>query len=416
MIDRLKEKAVFAEKVGHGGLETEYKPTSKDDLLGISLLEMQSNLLKVHQEEEKRNWASKGVTLFGDIMRSRENLELMCNKFITNLVKFLNANQAALFLAENDHDDINLKLVASYAYGRKKYLELSLKPGEGLIGECYLEKQTIFLKDVPKDYLKISSGLGEATPKNVIIVPLKTNVSVEGVLELVSFKIFESYQIAFIEKVCEDFASIILSVKNNDKTKFLLDQSQSQAELLRAQEEEMRQNMEELETSQEELQSKSMANNQTMSVFNRSNMAYVEFDLNQKVTNANSVFINLMEYGSEQEIIGTEHCDFMPIEEIESKKYKLFWENLQNGIDQKDKVKRKTKKGNEVYIDASYLTIKNSKNEVVKVIQISSNVTRMHKQLSDLFIKSLQKNQLIFELQAKMDDIESKNRLENKAV
>jgi GAF domain-containing protein len=128
--------------------------------------------------------------------------------------------------------------------------------GEGLVGQCYLERDIIFMTNIPKEYINITSGLGEATPNCLLIVPLIVNDKINGVMELASFKKFQEHEVEFIKKLAENIASIIDNAKVSEQTKSLLVQSIQQSEMMRAQEEEMRQNMEELVATQEEIQRK----------------------------------------------------------------------------------------------------------------------------------------------------------------
>ena len=209
-------------------------------------------------EDKKREWANNGLAKFADILRTQQDdLQKSYDSIISYLVKYLEANQAGLFIVEKTDDTKYIELKSSYAYDRKKYLTKRIEIGEGLIGQCYLEKDIIYLTEVPQNYITITSGIGAATPRAVLLVPLILNDEVFGIIELASFKIFEKYEIDFLIRAGENTAATISNLKTNDRTKMLLEESQQQSEEMRAQEEEMRQNMEEMQATQEELSRKS---------------------------------------------------------------------------------------------------------------------------------------------------------------
>ena len=116
-----------------------------------------------------------------------------------------------------------------------------------------LEKDMIYMTDVPDGFVHITSGLGKANPTAILITPLMINEKIEGVIELASFHEFEAYKIEFIKKLSENIASTISNVNTNNRTRKLLEESQDMTEQLRQQEEELRQNTEELHVSQENL-------------------------------------------------------------------------------------------------------------------------------------------------------------------
>jgi methyl-accepting chemotaxis protein len=253
----LKQTSTFAEEVGKGNFEATFTPLSKADSLGNALIQMSNNLKIASEEDKKRSWATEGLARFAEILRLQTDLNKLAENIIAGLVKYLNINQGSLFILNdtNEHN-LYLEMIACYAYDKKKYLEKTVQLGEGLIGQAFLEQESVYRTDIPQNYINITSGLGDATPACILIVPLKINGKVEGMIELASFTLLESYQIAFVEKLSENIASSISTVKINLVTRRLLEESQQQAEEMRSQEEEMRQNMEELVATQEEMHRK----------------------------------------------------------------------------------------------------------------------------------------------------------------
>ena len=219
--------------------------------------ELKENLKKIEaaqEEEKKRQWASEGLAQSIKIMRDHAEMQELYDDLVSFTVKYVGANQAGLFVINEDNqDDMFLELVSSYAYDRKKYIEKKVNIGEGLLGQTYLEGQYVFLKEIPEGYINITSGLGKANPRSLLIMPVKVNEKTLGLIELASFNEFEDYQIQFLETLGENIASTIDSTRNTVRMQRLLEDSQQQAEEMRAQEEEMRQNQEELQATQEEL-------------------------------------------------------------------------------------------------------------------------------------------------------------------
>jgi nitrate/nitrite-specific signal transduction histidine kinase len=252
--ENMNAATTFAKNVGEGKLDTQVQVFNGKGDLSQSLYAMRSNLKKLAEEDEKRNWTTEGLAKFSDILRANVDLKTFNENVLTNVVKYTKSNQGSLFLVnDTDKNNIYLELSACYAYNRKKFLAKQIKPGEGLVGQAYLEQETIFMKDLPENYISITSGLGGANPSSLLIVPLKVNDEIIGIVEIASFQEYQSHEISFVEKLGENIASTIAGVKINERTQNLLQASQQQAEELKAQEEEMRQNMEEMTATQEEM-------------------------------------------------------------------------------------------------------------------------------------------------------------------
>ena len=263
LLIQLSDAAEFVRQVAKGNLDVQFKNVDEDKVNSNSLqgvlLALRNHLKKLDKEEEQRSWASEGLSKFVDILRmDSDDMQVFCQRIISNLVEYMGANQGGMFLVEEDEAEEHtyLELVAAYAYGRDKYIHKKVELGEGLVGQCFYEKKTIYMTDVPQGYVDIKSGLGDATPEAILIVPLLLNEELQGVIEIASFRSFEQYEIDFVKRLAENIAGTVSSAKVNSRTKQLLERSQELTEQMRAQEEEMRQNMEEMEATQEEMNRK----------------------------------------------------------------------------------------------------------------------------------------------------------------
>ncbi len=390
MLTGLKEKVEFAENIGKGNYESSFELLSTDDTMGQALIRMRTNLKQAADEDRKRNWATEGLAKFADILQSRnEDLAQLSDSIISNLVKYMAVNQGALFLI-NDDDPQNtfIELAACYAYDRKKYINKRIEIGEGLTGQCILERDTIYMSDVPDNYLKITSGLGEALPRNLLIVPLKINDSIFGVVEIASFQPIETYQVDFVEKLGESIASTISSVKINGRTKKLLEETQVQAEQMRAQEEEMRQNMEELSATQEEMHRAQRRSDEALQemkekekglfarneeLLSRQQVLSLttllsETDLHGNITYVNEKTCEISRYKKE-ELLGEPH-NIMRHEDMPAELFKRCWTVIKKGNLFPVVLKNKTRGGDEYWVDLTIIPVRNEQGEIVKYMSV----------------------------------------------
>lgn len=253
---RVEQLTQFIEAMASGNYNMQIESDAKDEL-SATLISMRNKLINNAEEEKRRGWASTGIANISGILRDSGNAAELYDKVIKFLVKYTNSNQGGLFiLNDDDPQDTYLDLIACYAYERKKFLNKRIGIGQGLVGQCFMEREEIHLTEVPEEYIRITSGLGGEKPQSLLMMPLKTNEKVFGVLELASFQLYPPHVVDLVAKFAENIASTISNIKINESTRILLEQTQQQAEEMKAQEEEMRQNMEELSATQEEMHRK----------------------------------------------------------------------------------------------------------------------------------------------------------------
>jgi PAS domain S-box len=262
LVDGLSRTAKFAQEIGNGNLNADHQLLGEKDVLGISLEEMRSSLIRAtgveeerKKEEEKTRWANQGYANFAELLRlNNNNIKELSFSIVSNLVKYLGINQGGMFILNEDNDSERyLDMTACFAYNRRKMMERRFEVGEGLVGRCFIEGETIYLLEIPDSYISITSGLGDTTPQCLLLVPLRVNNEVNGVIELASLTPIDDYKVKFVEKIAESIASTLSTVRINIHTAELLEQTRMQAEEMAAQEEEMRQNLEELQSTQEEM-------------------------------------------------------------------------------------------------------------------------------------------------------------------
>ena len=256
LAESINQKVLFSNEIAKGNLEAELSGIAEADVLGQSLVNMRGQLKQTAQADRQRIWVSEGLAKMMELARANLNMDAFCEQALAYLIHYLQANQGALFVKDEGRERVVLEMKACYAYGRKKHLMQTIVLGEGLTGQVFLEGQPLYMTDIPDEYLRITSGLGEANPRCVLIVPLRHNMQTEGILEIASFRKMEGFEIEFVRLATENIAAAIAMAKTSETTTRLLVASQQQSEELRAAEEEMRQNMEEMQATQEEMERK----------------------------------------------------------------------------------------------------------------------------------------------------------------
>ncbi|HEX2977415.1 MAG TPA: GAF domain-containing protein [Bacteroidales bacterium] len=213
--------------------------------------------IKRRNEEEKDiRFQTEGFAELSEIIsKKRQNLEELSSALISALVRYLNASAGGVFIIDDsDPQHIVLRATGEFCLSSDQDIHYTFEEGEGNVGACYKEKQTLKVDNLPDGYIVMKSGLGSISLHNAVFVPIiQDNVCV-GVIEIASVESLSDNKIRLIEKAAESLGSIVTIIKANEKSSQMIEQNNAQAEELRAQEEEMRQNMEELIATQEESQ------------------------------------------------------------------------------------------------------------------------------------------------------------------
>ncbi|MFN3839445.1 MAG: PAS domain S-box protein [Cyclobacteriaceae bacterium] len=256
LVSSLKNKAEFTQRIGEGKYDTQFVPESENDLLGLSLISMRDNLIENERRDNERNWIVRGVAEISEILRLHDSLNTLGDDVIRFILEKIGAIQGAFYVVNDETGGEPLiEMRASYAYGRKKYLQTSFRFAEGLVGQAAVEKDSVLRTEIPDDYVTLTSGiLGEQRPTCILIVPLITNEEVYGVLEFAGLKRFDSSQVKFVEELSLILARTIFNIKVNERTRRLLEESQAMSTELKEKQEVLRQNAEEMQATQEELE------------------------------------------------------------------------------------------------------------------------------------------------------------------
>ncbi len=435
----LKAAKDFSQQIGEGNYHLNGVGTELMQYTGLfgSLVTMGSRLQEIAEQDEKRNWVTQGLASFSEVLRSNDtDLSTLCQKILTGIARYLEAHQGGLFvLNEENSKKKYLELLATYAYQKTQFEQHHILIedhfAEGLVGQAYLEKAPIYLKNVATGHLEIASGLGQSAPQSILIMPLQLNGNVEGVLEISALRPFHDYEIEFVEKIAENVTSAILSIKVNENTKKLLNESQELARKLQTQEEELRENYEELKSTQDEVanqnklieqqkaeiekalaeqteksemleaQEEEMRQNMDMLVatqeqmmrtqveldgqlnaINNSAISKVEFGLDAKIITANKSFCELMNLAANQ-IKGKHHSLFLEASFINTQEYETFWDKLRNGEAQSGDYKFRNNKNEIVWMSAIYSPVLNDKGHVQKIIMLAFDISEAKKLLQE---------------------------------
>src|SRR5437870_2481238 len=208
--------------------------------------EMIRNLKDTTLKNSEQDWLKTNLAKFSRMLQGERDLLTVGKMTLSELAHVVAAQQGVLYTFDNSQEKPQLKLLASYGHTAHDAVRPALALGEGLIGQCAIEKRQILLSNVRAAYIRISSGLGDGTPATLVVLPVLFEGTVKAVLELASFERFSPTHLAFLDQLMESIGSVLNTIEANTRTENLLEQSQSLAAELQAQQEELRQSNQQL--------------------------------------------------------------------------------------------------------------------------------------------------------------------------
>lgn len=410
-IRSLKAKARFAEDLAGDKEMERLEPLSEEDLLANALIKMEKKIRaakvedqKYRQSRDERRWANEGIAKFGEILRMNNDINALAENVIQELVAYLGASAGGFYLTSEEEHGVFLNLVAAFAFNRKKFLKRKIEFGEGLVGTCAIEKEKIVLTEIPEDYVNVSSGLGEGKPRSLIIIPLKYEEVVLGVIEIASIKILKEHELAFIENLAESIASAVSAVQLNMRTAELLKQSREQAREMAKQEEIMRQQMEELQTTQEESSRRESEISGILNAIHNSSLV-AEYNMDEELISINDKFTQLLE-SQQTQLHGRKHHEITGTSKYTEAHVK-FWEEIRQGrtISQVEKIT--VPSGEEIWLRQTFTPILDKDGVLIKVLNIASDITETIQQQQSLEEQAVEITRANIELRTLGDAVDS---------
>ncbi|MEJ7912654.1 MAG: response regulator, partial [Chitinophagaceae bacterium] len=220
--------------------------------------QMIANLKETTLRNQEQDWLKSNLAKFTQMLQGQKDLNTVTRRILSELAQVVNAQQGMFYILEQDEESENnkLKLFAAYAYSNDLDVQREFNLGEGLVGQVALDKERILLTNVPKNYIKISSGLGEASPVSVIVLPVLFETEIKAVIELASFDEFSETHLDFLSQLTESIGIVLNTIEANSRTEGLLEQSQSLADELRRTNEELQDKAHLLVKQKEEVEAK----------------------------------------------------------------------------------------------------------------------------------------------------------------
>ena len=216
--------------------------------------QMIGNLKDTTRKNQEQDWLKTNLAQFSGMMQGQRSIESVAQLIMSELTPLVDAQHGAFYMIEADDGEPRLQLIASYGFGGRKTLSSSYRLKESLIGQCAFEKKRILLGDVPDDFIYIATGMGEATPRSVVVLPVLFEGEIKAVIELASFRQFSSNHLTFLDQLMASIGVILNMISSSMRTEELLQQLKTSNAELEAQATELNDKAELLEVKNREVE------------------------------------------------------------------------------------------------------------------------------------------------------------------
>ncbi|HJV85432.1 MAG TPA: HAMP domain-containing protein [Noviherbaspirillum sp.] len=226
--------AEVATAVTRGDLSRSIQVEARGEVADLkdNINEMIRNLKETTQKNAQQDWLKTNLARFTRLLQGQRDLSAVTTLILSELAPLVSAHHGVFYMMDSQQQDARLRMIASYGYRSSRKLPTSFRPGEGLVGQCVLEKQRIWLTNVPRDYIQVSSGLGAAPPNNIVVLPILFEQQVKAVIEIASLDRFTETHLSFLDQLMETIGVVLNTIEANSRTESLLMQSQSLAQEL----------------------------------------------------------------------------------------------------------------------------------------------------------------------------------------
>jgi CheY-like chemotaxis protein/signal transduction histidine kinase/HAMP domain-containing protein len=234
LTNQVRAIAEVATAVTRGDLSRSIQVDARGEVsyLKDNINEMIRNLKETTQKNAQQEWLKTNLARFTRLLQGQRDLQAVSRLILSELAPLISAHHGVFYMMDAAVDDASLHMIASYGYRHSDSLPTSFLPGEGLVGQCALEKQRIWLTNVPRDYITVSSGLGAAPPTNIVVLPILFDQKVKAVVEIASLERFNETHLSFLDQLMESIGVVLNTIETNSRTESLLTQSQSLAQEL----------------------------------------------------------------------------------------------------------------------------------------------------------------------------------------